>query len=123
MNDNLRASLEAVYGANTIMEFHNVLSGPLSAKASFKLYYSGPYRSREIRHLIKQLELVKTWLEEEEAEDAANELQQREQSGSPSIPSGPEVGADAPEAPPHAEAPEGTVGKEAGAGKGVSHAA
>jgi hypothetical protein len=123
MNDNLRASLEAVYGANTIMEFHNVLSGPLSTQASFKLYYSGPYRSREIRHLIKQLELVKTWLEEEEAEDAANELQQRGQSGGPSISTRSEVGAVAPEAAPHAEAPKGSGGKEAGEGEGVPHAA
>jgi hypothetical protein len=123
MNDNLRASLEAVYGANTIMEFHNVLSGPLSAKASFKLYYSGPYRSREIRHLIKQLELVKTWLEEEEAEDAANELRQRGQPGGPSIPSGSEVGTVAPEASPNSEAPEGTLSSEAGASEGATRAA
>jgi hypothetical protein len=123
MNDNLRTALEAVYAGNTITEFHNVLSGPLSAKASFKLYYSGPYRSREIRHLIKQLELVRSWLEEEEAEDAADELQRREQSGGPSISAGPTLGSDTPEAAPDAEASEGAVSSEAGASEGASRAA
>jgi hypothetical protein len=121
MNNN--ASHITVSAGNTVMEFHNVMSGPLGPQSAFKLYYSGPYRSREIRHLIKQLELVRSWLEEEEAEDAANELRQREQSGGPSISAGPEVGAPAPQAPPDTQAPEGPVGSEAGASEGASRAA
>lgn len=55
-------------GPQVRMDFENVLSGPLSKEARFALMYSGPYRSREIGNLIKQLTLIKSWLIEEEAE-------------------------------------------------------
>jgi len=48
-----------------------VLSGPLSTKARYSLMINGEVGSREVRNLIRFLEMQAEWMEEDEAEELA----------------------------------------------------
>jgi len=48
-----------------------VLSGPLSTKTRYSLMINGRVGSKELRNLIRFLEMQAVWMEEDEAEELA----------------------------------------------------